>query len=681
MKSLTRCGITILASLLARDAALAQTADLTLSIVVEKDQAGQPSIDRRGAFAVEFANRSAQPIRIWSEDCQLGYETLSFEWPGEDGQPARMYKRRPHPSNWKDKPPLPLVIAAGGTLRRKVLPDQIWGQRVWRGVPEPNTGQAIPLTAVFEIQPGQAAREQGVWTGRIASARVQTLVVDPNLQDPHAYLRADCPRQALKMLAADPKLAGRVDEYARTPLHLAAEYGQTSVVQWLLEHGANANAVAYNRFRPLYFAHDPAIVQLLLKHGADANADSIGGTALSEAADRISRFGNDEFFADEVAAARKVVKLLLDGGAEYDLTTACRLGELERVRALNAKAGREGVRAALGEAALEGRTDVVKLLLEGFDGLDRVDPNELPLTYWAKDRPDILKLLLAAGADPKLIINYRGNGRGPQGTSLLMETDSVDAARLLIERGADVNYKSPRGFTALHYACHAGDVAKVKLLLEHRADALARTVVGSTPQDCASCEVRPEHETSNARYVEVIRLLQRAGVAADLWSCIATGDVMNVASLLKADPKLASGKTFQGRPLLHEAVTLDRREIAKLLLDAGCDPNTRSQSEFIGSNGGTALLDAAFWGRPEIAELLIERGALVGAVDEKGVTPLHEAARLKQLPMARLLLKHGADVNAKTKKGETPLVWARLYGDPEEMSELLRKSGAGVRER
>jgi len=57
----------------------------------------------------------------------------------------------------------------------------------------------------------------------------------------------------------------------------------------------------------------------------------------------------------------------------------------------------------------------------------------------------------------------------------------------------------------------------------------------------------------------------------------------------------------------------------RLLLDAGCDPNARSEDQ------NTALHAAAFFGRRDIASLLIERGADVNAVSQSGETPLAAA--------------------------------------------------------
>ena len=64
----------------------------------------------------------------------------------------------------------------------------------------------------------------------------------------------------------------------------------------------------------------------------------------------------------------------------------------------------------------------------------------------------------------------------------------------------------------------------------------------------------------------------------------------------------------------------------------------RNKSDHTGSVGETPLHSAAFWGRYEIAQLLINAGADVNAQDDQGSTPLHEAARLGRVKLAQLLL-------------------------------------------
>jgi ankyrin repeat protein len=70
--------------------------------------------------------------------------------------------------------------------------------------------------------------------------------------------------------------------------------------------------------------------------------------------------------------------------------------------------------------------------------------------------------------------------------------------------------------------------------------------------------------------------------------------------------------------------------------------------------------------------MLLERGAVVDARDNRGGTSLHKAVEMGRIRVARLLLKHGADVNARDDPDKTP----SQYTTQQEILELLSGYGA-----
>jgi ankyrin repeat protein len=93
-----------------------------------------------------------------------------------------------------------------------------------------------------------------------------------------------------EMVERDPRLAFVRSGDGFTALHFAAFFGQESVARVLLEHHADAGAVADNPMKvmPLHSAtagRNIAIVRALLEHGAPVNAkQQQGWTALHAAA-------------------------------------------------------------------------------------------------------------------------------------------------------------------------------------------------------------------------------------------------------------------------------------------------------------------------------------------------------------------------------------------------------------
>ncbi len=632
-------------------------AGLSVAIVTEKDKAGTPTINHR-TFRVVFTNRSSKPIRLWSERCRPGYGALSFRVEDTDGVASLMHKRIADLTGMMEYIDLvnkrlnTITIPPGETFAWDVEPSSmVWDAWEWKNAPEANTGRLVTLTDVLSIQPSDAARKHGVWTGRFVSRPVKVLVVDPNLRTPHDYLQWGCPRQALKLIQANRMWMKKVDNNQCTPLHLAASLGFGEVAQWLLANGADLNARAYNDYTPLLYTTHPEIVKLLLTYKADVNAKSGEQNALEQAA---GDYAHTERIPGGGARARRllsIVKMLRDAGAEYGIRSAVYLGDIQRVQVLltaDKKQARD--KEAMQQAAIYGRTKIVKLLLQHGADPEDADCFGLTVSYLAIEHPDVLKLLFDAGANPKVRVEYNGNGGRPQsqGSSLLYEAAErglIESAKLLLARGVDVNQASSIGATALHAACRGGDVALVELLLRNKANARARTARGWTPMGWAAAEIQPEEDEANARYQAVIRALVRGGVEMDIFSAIGCNDVERVTTILQKQPKAGESRNPGGHPALHRAVMLDRREIVKRLLDKGTDPNIRSRGsrgdsiEYVDESAleeKTALFQAAQWGRPEIAAMLIKRGANVNARAANGVVPLHEAARMGHVELGAL---------------------------------------------
>ena len=85
------------------------------------------------------------------------------------------------------------------------------------------------------------------------------------------------------------------------------------------------------------------------------------------------------------------------------------------------------------------------------------------------------------------------NARDKRGsTPLHLAASHVDVARLLVERGAEVNVGDESGYTPLHAAAASGSAEVARLLLERGADVSARDGRGFTPLHWASalCNVR-----------------------------------------------------------------------------------------------------------------------------------------------------------------------------------------------
>jgi len=124
-------------------------------------------------------------------------------------------------------------------------------------------------------------------------------------------------------------------------------------------------------------------------------------------------------------------------------------------------------------------------------------------------------------------------------------------------------------------------------------------------------------------------------------------------------------------PVADAAMKGDVEEV-RALLSTGADVNAAH------GDGMTALHWAAVHGDGEMADMLVNAGANVGAVTRIGdYTPLHLAARDGHVGVAFRLLRAGADAEARTSTGGVrPLHFAAAAGRVELVEALLAEGAA-----
>lgn len=153
-----------------------------------------------------------------------------------------------------------------------------------------------------------------------------------------------------ELLTEQPQLANAENEDGLTPLAYAGHLGFEEIVQTLLAHGAEVNAVTHSTiaYIPSNTALHAAIagerslsvIRLLLSHGADPGiVDSDGQTPLHSAA----------FHTDRT----EIVQLLLDHGAEVSKRAA----DGETALQITEKQGNEKVAALLKQMTTQLRNE------------------------------------------------------------------------------------------------------------------------------------------------------------------------------------------------------------------------------------------------------------------------------------------------------------------------------------
>jgi len=134
-------------------------------------------------------------------------------------------------------------------------------------------------------------------------------------------------------------------------------------------------------------------------------------------------------------------------------------------------------------AAAAGDLNKVKALLEADSTLLESKDNDgnTPLISACWGQPSAIPQLAVANylIDKGADINAKNN-RG--GTSLYFATKDFNLCQHLIARGADVNIRAYDDYTPLHQAAFRGNLKAAKLLIDHGADVNFRGRIGTAIQ-------------------------------------------------------------------------------------------------------------------------------------------------------------------------------------------------------
>jgi ankyrin repeat protein len=205
------------------------------------------------------------------------------------------------------------------------------------------------------------------------------------------------------------------------------------------------------------------------------------------------QFNGDDFVRSAAEGDQKALGLFFAAGFDVNTPNA---------------AGYTGLMAA----AERGRVDIVKLLLD-----HKADPNVAGrdagtalMLAAENNQPEIVKLLLDRGADPNrqdhngwtalLKAAYQGNAKCIEilashtklelDRALLVATlmERKDAVKVLLDNGAEVDFRASDGRTPLILAAGKGNKEIVELLLKAGADASLTDQSGQTAQAVAAAK-------------------------------------------------------------------------------------------------------------------------------------------------------------------------------------------------
>ena len=131
---------------------------------------------------------------------------------------------------------------------------------------------------------------------------------------------------------------------------------------------------------------------------------------------------------------------------------------------------------------------------------------------------------------------------------------------------------------------------------------------------------------------------------------------------------------------LYWAVRNGNRDIVELRRATGIDVNAACRPPRLKIRPAQEYLHAPLYAAmhkdsSEVAEVLINHGAIINPQAKKSYTPLHSAATNRARKMVKLLILKGAKINATDQDGHTPLYYATETEDIE-VQQILIDAGA-----
>jgi ankyrin repeat protein len=287
----------------------------------------------------------------------------------------------------------------------------------------------------------------------------------------------------------------------------------------------------------------------------------------------------------------------------------------------------------------------------------------------------------------------RGGGQGQRATQPAATPPNVNAANAATAAEDDDNDQDVviaglvgsggGGLTALVLASREGDLESAKLLVEKGANVNQVTEYGWSPLLTAT----------NNRHYRLAQYLVERGADVNL------ANKGNWTPLYLA----TDNRNIEGGDFPVPKADIDHLDYIKFLLEHGANPNTRAKDntltrtiftmQWFLESGATPFVRAAQSGDIELLKLLVKHGADPQIKTEFGDTALTAAAGIgwvegvtyEHSPKANLetvkyLLDLGLDPNAANGDGRTPLMGAALKGR-NEVVQLLVDRGARLEQR
>lgn len=393
----------------------------------------------------------------------------------------------------------------------------------------------------------------------------------------------------------------------------------TTMVNFLLERGANASIIGPNRTTLIHLClENPQNLRKVLLSFPEPNL--------------LNEFGSAPIHSAAYDCRLEAIDILLEFGANINITD-------------------NHGKTPLLYAVSTGNCDLVQYLLEKGADVKMQDNRKVSALHYAKTA-EMINLLVENSADVNLT-DHKGNTalhyRVKEVSLDLTDLTDLTPIKSLVNAQANINVKNNAGITPLMKSVKKNNPDLVDYLLSEGAD----------PNNAEKGYESPLFYSCYYGNAEMVKKLHRAGAQTDFHFDGLGDTALHVACTSNSDDQ-------------------DLLEIIRYLVeDVKLNVNKRCGTQ--GQNG-TAVHDACHRESSDVLKLLIDKDKCkidLEVSDRMGRRPIHLAAG-SQSDCFQHLLSLGCNIHATDKTGRNALHWAAQGGSIDIVRRILDQPGVNI---
>ena len=227
----------------------------------------------------------------------------------------------------------------------------------------------------------------------------------------------------------------------------------------------------------------------------------------------------------------------------------------------------------------------------------------------------------------------------------------ITMAKLLLDKGADINWIGPYFQTVLHYATLGDHPDMVKWILEKGAE-IGVNGDGRSPLHIAAVRGNTAIVKHLIKHKCELDTIDKFNFSPFSLACL-RGHFSIVKHFMDNS---SPGTDLNLNDGLLRSAECGHLEVIEYLLSHNADVNTLNSL-------GESPLSIASRGQYISVQLLLQNGAKLNVVDKRGYTPLQHAVLREQIDIATTLIRHGAYLHTHCATVDSPLQMSVLVAN------------------